>query len=812
MQWRSLETSGGLFNGRWPDGHNAAANIVIQINTNFYMPIEFYAPKPVFLVNSAPSRGHHEQEYGHRQDVDIAVIRSGFGGSAVACRLAQAAGVAILEQGKEYPTGRGEYDVPAWHLDDPPWHFWVDIGVGMNVVAASGRRRFAALFRHTPAHRQDLQGSALAIPSPQDLDPYYDLAGEMQSEQTQPHPVLGPPIAWRNSSPPPEAAAASASPPCRSRQRPGSRCRRPPACRRRAASIAAVPDRLPPSQSFVGNVNARALLTLNYLAVARANGAKRSIPSIACRACKSAKGSRSTSSFSTIEAKRQIVVQKGVLRAKQVVLAAGTMGSVELLLKSKAGLRGLSDKVGLYFSGNGDFLIPKTVGTPQNLQPTSGPIITAGADFSTKENLIFIEDLGLIPFVEAIMGTRAISVSAADPYQLGYLGMGTDAANGVLKLTDGGRMRLYWDPTDSMGLYTQITDALREMSQQLGGVYAKPETYNPVIGTGLITAHPLGGAVLSETAASGVVDPAGQVHGVPGLFVADGAIIPTALATNPSYTISALAERVAFWMIHGREMTAGDSDRPKNLISRNEAMSDTSQIRLHRRGFGCGRRAAGGNLAKAGFTVLLIEAGGDQDSLNYSVPGFSGLSTEDETYRWDYYVRHYTDQAQQGDPKFVASQDGITLSARRHLGRLHRTRADHRLSFEQRLGRIAEIAATRVEYRRDAAIFQKLEKCEYLRPRRSSTPSMARAADDRKSDSSGLVRTGSFRPRCNIRPRWRARSSAWRRSIRCSIPTPGTSPPKINRAISPFRSPPATTPAAARASSSARSPGSFRTS
>jgi len=78
------------------------------------------------------------------------------------------------------------------------------------------------------------------------------------------------------------------------------------------------------------------------------------------------------------------------------------------------------------------------------------------------------------------------------------------------------------------------------------------------MGTGLITAHPLGGAVMSDTAERGVVNPRGEVHGCPGLFVADGSIIPTALATNPSYTISALAERVAFWMLHGREMTERD--------------------------------------------------------------------------------------------------------------------------------------------------------------------------------------------------------------------------------------------------------------
>lgn len=102
------------------------------------------------------------------------------------------------------------------------------------------------------------------------------------------------------------------------------------------------------------------------------------------------------------------------------------------------------------------------------------------------------------------------------------------------------------------------------MSQQLGGNYANPSNYNPITGSGLITAHPLGGCVMSDSVDAGVVSPQGEVYGVPGLFVADGAIIPTALATNPSYTISALAERVAFWMLHGREMADGDSDAPAN--------------------------------------------------------------------------------------------------------------------------------------------------------------------------------------------------------------------------------------------------------
>lgn len=56
-----------------------------------------------------------------------------------------------------------------------------------------------------------------------------------------------------------------------------------------------------------------------------------------------------------------------------------------------------------------------------------------------------------------------------------------------------------------------------------------------------------------------MVDEYSQVWNYPNLYVADGSIIPTALAANPSATISALAERIAFHIIHNRDMTNQDS-------------------------------------------------------------------------------------------------------------------------------------------------------------------------------------------------------------------------------------------------------------
>jgi cholesterol oxidase len=57
-----------------------------------------------------------------------------------------------------------------------------------------------------------------------------------------------------------------------------------------------------------------------------------------------------------------------------------------------------------------------------------------------------------------------------------------------------------------------------------------------------ITAHILGGARMAESPEQGVVDETCQVFGYPGLWVVDGAAIPVNLGANPSLTIAAVAE------------------------------------------------------------------------------------------------------------------------------------------------------------------------------------------------------------------------------------------------------------------------------
>ncbi|MBC7931897.1 MAG: GMC family oxidoreductase N-terminal domain-containing protein [Rubrivivax sp.] len=81
-------------------------------------------------------------------------------------------------------------------------------------------------------------------------------------------------------------------------------------------------------------------------------------------------------------------------------------------------------------------------------------------------------------------------------------------------------------------------------------------------------------------------------------------------------------------------------------------------------GSGAGGGPLAANLAKAGFKVLLMEAGGDPCSENeagrlmYEVPIFHGHSTEYQPCAWDFFVRHYTDDAQQAKDTKVKEING----------------------------------------------------------------------------------------------------------------------------------------------------------
>jgi choline dehydrogenase len=94
-------------------------------------------------------------------------------------------------------------------------------------------------------------------------------------------------------------------------------------------------------------------------------------------------------------------------------------------------------------------------------------------------------------------------------------------------------------------------------------------------------------------------------------------------------------------------------------------------------GSGAGGGTVAARLAEGGRKVLVLEAGGDPLKLeggdaayprderlpdDYNVPVFHACSTENEAMRWDYWVRHYADDArQERDLKFVRQYEGKTV-------------------------------------------------------------------------------------------------------------------------------------------------------
>ncbi|GAA0595952.1 GMC family oxidoreductase [Kutzneria viridogrisea] len=69
-----------------------------------------------------------------------------------------------------------------------------------------------------------------------------------------------------------------------------------------------------------------------------------------------------------------------------------------------------------------------------------------------------------------------------------------------------------------------------------------------------LTAHFIGGCAIGEDAQHGVIDPYHRVHNYPGLSIVDGAAISANLGVNPSLTITAQAERAfSLWPNKGEE-------------------------------------------------------------------------------------------------------------------------------------------------------------------------------------------------------------------------------------------------------------------
>ena len=88
-------------------------------------------------------------------------------------------------------------------------------------------------------------------------------------------------------------------------------------------------------------------------------------------------------------------------------------------------------------------------------------------------------------------------------------------------------------------------------------------------------------------------------------------------------------------------------------------------------GSGAGGGPVAANLARAGHSVLVLEAGGvvTPDDYAAEVPAFHTLASEHPDMAWNFYVRHYESETQQKrDPKYCANRGGVLYPRAGTLG------------------------------------------------------------------------------------------------------------------------------------------------
>jgi len=279
--------------------------------------------------------------------------------------------------------------------------------------------------------------------------------------------------------------------------------------------------------------------------------------------------------------------------ADRIFIAAGALGSTEILLRSHARGLALSNRVGSGFTSNGDVLAFAYNAAPEvhplgfAARPPAdgrrvGPCITGVIDIRNTpdfERGMVIEE-GSFPAALAIVLPALMAAGAAvgavppgsqlAPEKLAretqgmllgayhgavdhtevLLVMSHDDARGQLTLEDD-RVRIRWPGLSEEATFARVHERLLQGAQAIEAALVRNPTWTELLGRRLITVHPLGGCGMGESAATGVVDYAGrvfrgaagtQVH--EGLHVCDGAVMSRSLGVNPLLTITAVAERI----------------------------------------------------------------------------------------------------------------------------------------------------------------------------------------------------------------------------------------------------------------------------
>jgi cholesterol oxidase len=512
-------------------------------------------------------------------DFDTIVIGSGFGGAVCAARLS-AAGyrVLVLERGRRWEPENYPRNLDGdwiWDQDHPErQHGWFDFRVFPNMAVVQGAGVGGGSLVYANISINAKRGSFDKGWPPEitydELAPYYERAGaildvqkvpyEQWPERTRLLKEAARKKGWGDRFEPLDLAVTFD---------PDWRYNLPdPHNTSHSKTFTNAHGRKQGTCIHLGNcdigcdVKAKNTLDVNYLAIAEDNHADLRPLHLVRHIAPEGDGYRVF--FDRIQDTQLI---SGSATARLVVLGAGSLGSTELLLRSRdlsKTLPNISPFLGRNWSSNGDFLTPAIYPFKDPpVHPMRGPTITAAINFLDGDgdgNEFFIEDGGFPnlggEWLDRLAGRESADARKQAVYTtaralrnlnlldqiMPWFAQGRDAANGVMSLK-GGRLSLQWDVQQSQKTVNAIVRTHEELARATGGWPIVPLPW--LLFRDLITPHALGGANMGRTAADGVVDHRGEVFGYRNLFVADGAIVPEAIGLNPSKTIAALAERVA---------------------------------------------------------------------------------------------------------------------------------------------------------------------------------------------------------------------------------------------------------------------------
>lgn len=225
--------------------------------------------------------------------------------------------------------------------------------------------------------------------------------------------------------------------------------------------------------------------------------------------------------------------------ASTLILAAGTLNTLKLLLHSRdavGGLRGMTS-LGDHFSGNGDYAAYwRHNDSGSDLSeglPTRGRVLLAEPHRWTSPNpwpliveggLPYSGQLPWLPFLGRIVKQGTLLAGMGDDKMIGRVSYQRKA------------LQIEYEPQK-----VAILDDIRRACDLVAELSGRSVTHFPRA----LSMHPIGGARVASSPKLGVIDANGQVFGHPGMFIADGAAMPSALGVAPSMSIAAWASHVA---------------------------------------------------------------------------------------------------------------------------------------------------------------------------------------------------------------------------------------------------------------------------